>query len=293
MEGEYNKHLPSIKTQHYTFHLNVKKTINGELITYSIIVGNKQNPCLEVLVSDFAPGQPINSRKLDWINTAHLAKVKSLEECVEDAVSNDYYTDHSIGKELLDYIIQLLKRVSRIKYLTLTDESQIPCNRKDPFDQLDLLLYSVAMYGETWYEKYYNAYMKKPSDYERYKREVKHYMSPEFKLTYDFETFYQYIMNMKNPFTTTIIKPQYETVKVYYDSSDTFPGFFKKLNTLIQRKDKCRFYKTWLTAFITSNIYISREWVIDIQSKRETRGGTYKLRQIKKRRKTQKTKYPN
>lgn len=285
---EYNVHLPPVKTQHYTFHLHIRKTIHKEITTYIILVGDEQRPCLEVLLHNFTPGYEINSRRLDSINTAHLANVKSLEECVEDAVSNDYYAEHSIGKELLDYIIQLLKRVSHIKHLTLSDQSQIPCNRKDPFDQLDLLLYSVAMYGETWYERFYNAYMKKPSDYERYKREVAHYISPEFKRTYDFETFYQYIMNMKNPFTTKIIDPQYETVKAYYDSSDTFPKFFKKLNTIIPRKDKCRFYNTWLTTFISTNVHISRDWVIDLYSTKIKRGGTRSLR--KRVRKTVKRK---
>ncbi len=292
MESEYNKHLPSIKTQHYTFHLNVKKTINGELITYSIIVGNKLNPCLEVLVSDFAPGQPINSRKIDWINTAHLAKVKSLEECVEDEITNEYFAEHSVGKELLDYIIGLLGRVSRVKHLTLNDESHIPCNRKDPFDQLDLLIYSIAMYGKTWYERNYNARPKHNMDYIQYKDCINKYISPEFKLKYDFDEFYQRIMVMHNPYVSTIINPQLTAVKTLYETTKTFPEFFNALKTYVPRKDKCRFFNTWLTAFISSVIKpLPRYWVIDIQPKRETRGGTYKLRQIRKRRKTQKSKY--
>lgn len=60
-----------------------------------------------------------------------------------------------------------------------------------------------------------------------------------------------------------------DSYRKLYNSSDTFPEFFVKLNRNIDKQNRCRFFKTWLYYFISSQILIEHTWYIDLFPKIE------------------------
>ena len=50
-----------------------------------------------------------------------------------------------------------------------------------------------------------------------------------------------------------------------YDTSDTFPIFFKKISKDILEENKCKFFKDWLESFVSEYIHIQREWLIPLK----------------------------
>lgn len=254
------------KTPHYSFQMEIiqnKKTVYN---SYYFIVGNKQSPCLEGSIN--LETTTNNERYKQYENTASLDKIDALTECSLEDTSTEYQNNYSFGRELLDTIIFFINsQFPQIKTIKLTDMSFIPCNRNQN-DILDLLSYSIALYGQTWYEKNANAYIKPNEKYELYRNQVKKYMDKKTKTDMDFEYFYNIILN-KNMYAKELVNENYENYENIFKESETFPDFFSKINKLIKKEEKCRFFKSWLYDFIESQILIERTWYIDLFPKVE------------------------
>ena len=251
----YNRHMSYIvKTPNYKFVLNVTETM-APVHAKKYIVGDTKTPCLEASV--YMPD--IDPSLLKFISNASLYKIDALERC---ALEEPESGNHSFGTELLFAFINIVKaNHPYVKTITLSDSSYIPCNRSS-HDTLDLLTYSIALYGKTWYESKVGAYLESPKDQERYDREIKEYMSEETKSQTNFEELWKSIM--KNDFAVQTMYPEFSRYKDMYDSSKTFSAFFISLNTHIPEDQKCRFYKDWLEGFIDSRIVIKRNWKFNI-----------------------------
>lgn len=254
------------KTPHYSFQMEIMQNKKTVYNSYYFIVGDKQRPCLEGSIN--LETTTNNERYKQYENIALLDKIDALTECSLEDTSTEYQNKYSFGRELLDTILFFINsQFPQVKNIKLTDMSFIPCNRNQN-DILDLLSYSIALYGQTWYEKNANAYIKPNEKYEMYRNQVKKYMDKKIKTDMDFEYFYNIILN-KNMYAKEFVNKNYENYENIFKESDTFPEFFSKINKLIKKEEKCRFFKSWLYDFIESHILIERTWYIDLYPKIE------------------------
>jgi hypothetical protein len=255
--------LLQLTTEHYTF--TAKRTIradsNGTPILYYYEVGESTNPCLSLFIylQTYTSINPYYD-----ISTVKLGNIKALDSCNENEVSENTYIDHSFGTELLNEILKHIQTTyPYIRYISLNDTSYIPCNRKLN-DELDLLTYSIALYGKTWYERRFNAYLKNKNAQQRYVDTIKNYSSPEFKQTFDFNTFLNTHLMNTSEYTYEFVKKNYSMLEDIFNSSNTFPDFFLGIQKYIPRDKKCVFYKFWLEEFITKYVKYEREWTFTL-----------------------------
>lgn len=255
-----------VSTGHYV--VSIEKTLRidfqGSPVSWHYLIGSKQRPCLSLSFYVKEMGEKYGTK---FIETANLNNIEALDECIENEVSDENQEKYSFGRELLHWVIHHLQHsYSYIKHIKISDNSYIPCNRK-VLDMVDLLTYSIAHYGKTWYEQHYNAYLIPEEKMNLYKEQIAAYSSPEFKSKYDWNTFLNTYATTSTEFAFNLIKANYDDWEVIYTAAKTFPDFFLSLREHIPKKDKCMFYKSWLEAFIKDIINIHREWIIDISVK--------------------------
>jgi hypothetical protein len=254
------------KTPHYSFQMEIMQNKKTVYNSYYFIVGDKQRPCLEGSINLETTSN--NERYKQYENIASLDKIDALTECSLEDTSTEYQNKYSFGRELLDTILFFINsQFPQVKNIKLTDMSFIPCNRNTN-DILDLLSYSIALYGQTWYEKNANAYIKPNEKYELYRNQVKNYMDKKTKTDMNFEYFYNIILN-KNMYAKELVNENYEIYENMFKESQSFPDFFSKINKLIKKEEKCRFFKSWLYDFIASHVMVERTWYIDLYPKIE------------------------
>ena len=269
MEEKYSNSI--IKTEHYSFVLQTTEEFTP-LHQIKYIVGNEKKPCLEAYIL-----LPDNERlhELGFTNTAKLAKIDAILECSREDITDNYLEKYSFGNELLQYIIELISsKYPHIKHISLNDTSHIPCNRKTQ-DELDLLTYSIAKYGKTWYESKMNVHLQSKTLQSRYNNDIKQYMSKEFKSSKSFNDMFNRIQ--ENNFALKFISQDLDKYEKLYEVSETFPDFFSVLSNLVPRNDRCRFFKDWLEAFIKEYIHVESYWIYDIPNRIKL-GGSNKRR---------------
>ena len=262
---ESNPTFLQITTPHYKYELTIHET-NKTLQKYTFIVGDKDKPCLEGSIT--LKNNTNNNRFNSLVNTAKLVKIDALQECSLDDITDEYMATHSFGKELIDSIIFFINsQFPSIKTVSLNDTSYIPCIR-DSAETLDLLTYSIALYGKTWYEDKINAYIKPKEKYSEYRKQVEIYASKERKKQLNFIDIYKMIQNERE-LTNSIFDKNYKEFEEIFNHASTLPEFFRGISKKIDRSQKCRFFKDWLEQFINSQINIDRTWYFDLFPKIE------------------------
>ena len=269
-----------IETKHYKFTVHVTNRFYNDIhVSKHYLVGKEAKPCMSL---SFYTPESISIFSKDIVSTANLNNIESLRECIDNEITNTNMRSHSFGNELLQWIYTHLrdtyKHITKIK---LDDESYIPCNRIVN-DTLDLMTYSIAHYKESWYEKNYKAYLLPETAHKKYRDAVEKYSSKEFKDTVSWDKFYMVHFQSSTEFAYKKVSDEIEKYKNMYESSLTFPDFFKALTETLPYTDKCKFYKAWLQQFINSVIPISRRWYITIQQS----GGRMKKQTKRKNRRT-------
>jgi len=256
------------KTPHYQFNMTVTET-NEVHRRYMFLVGDENDPCLEGNI--ILENRTKNNRYDATANTATLIKINALQECSLEDITNDYMAKYSFGTELLNSIAFFINsQFPMIQTVSLNDRSYIPCN--NPYmNTLDLLTYSIALYGKTWYEMKINAYLIPESTYANYRKQVDTYTSQETKQKLDFTDIYNCISKASN-FTREIFDKHSADFKTMFQNSKTLPEFFQMISKKIERNDKCRFFKDWLERFIESYVMIHRVWYFDLFPKIEVIG---------------------
>jgi len=246
-----------IHTEHFTFDLLVKDNyFRGTHFSQYLELGKKEKPCLSLTIPT---AESIEIRRYENYNIAGLSNIESLYECVI-GMSYNNFKKHSFGKELLNWTIEYIRtKFPHIEFLELTDESAIPCNREIN-DKLDLLSYSIALYGKTWYELKFNAIIQNKEKYDIYRREVESYISAKMV---DWDTFS--LNKMNNQYVREALIANEEIYKTMYESSKTYPEFFNKVSKYVG-DNKCKFFKGWLQNFIEAYVNISKRWAIPIRS---------------------------
>ena len=251
-----------VKTDYYSFTMEIKESNSPH--TYYFTIGEKKKPCLKFSV--LMPDVPIEFKH--EIHIVQLGQVEALEECSENDIHDNYMDIHSMGKELMNIVIHTLKRhFPHVIYIQLSDKSYIPC-RREWNETLDLLTYSIALYGKTWYEKTYKAVFEPKDLFIQYRNTIKEYMSSEYKIKSPFETVLKYLVTYPNEYAKNLIYSDMDKYKNMYTSSDTFPVFFRSLVNNVPKKDKCKLFKSWLEAFIYDRIpNIPRKWIFRVNNK--------------------------
>lgn len=248
---------------HFTFKATktLRYTRDGEPFTWHFLVGNVSKPCVSLFFYLSSAKKIVGS---ELIKTANLNNIEALYSCIENEISKDNLETYSLGQELVNTIIQYLQiHQPHITKLKINDASYIPCNRNTN-EILDLLTYSIAHYGKTWYERYYKAYLPSEQRQRNYLSEIKKYTSADFKSSISWETFLnKYIMSCSD-YTNDFINEHYDTLKIIYSNSNTFPIFFINLTDQIPKHKKCVFYKYWLEQFIASCVHFDRDWIIPL-----------------------------
>jgi len=247
-------------TPHYKFNCVVREEYYP-LHKLHLLVGDEKEPCVDcVIVLENTSG---NDRQDRFAYTANLNKIDALLECSLDDITDDYMAAHSFGTELLDAIVFFINAYTpQIRSVSLDDTSYMPCIREAK-DTLDLLTYSVALYGKTWYEKKLNAYITPLSKYEEYRKQVDAYMSEETKLHTDYSDIYGFV-STASTFTIDIFNENEKVFKKLFNDSKTLPEFFRAISTKVNRTEKCRFFKYWLERIIQQYVKIERTWVFDL-----------------------------
>ena len=252
-------------TPHYKFDMHVKETLN-RLRTFSFRVGDLAKPCLDgvITLENLTKNDRLNGMK----NTATLGQIEALMECSLDEITAEYMEQYSFGSELLDAILFFIhQQFETIDRVRLTDTSYIPCIR-DASETLDLLTYSIALYGKTWYEQKKNAHLEPVEKHMRYRQQVEEYMSVDKKTNMTWDEMH-HLMQIGTNYTKDMLEHHDAEYKSMFNGSPTLPDFFKTLSKTIPRKDKCKFFKKWLENFIMAHVMIERIWYIDLYPKME------------------------
>jgi hypothetical protein len=209
------------------------------------------------------PSSNERMRSFGFGETAHIDRIDAIVECAREQLTDDYLEKYSMGQEMLKAIIDYIKvKYTHIKHISLNDKSYMPCDRTSGIT-LDLLSYSIAKYGKTWYEMNFNAY---PRRSKQYTKEIQYYISPKAKDQLSFTSLLQQII-LRNNFAETILFTEIDKYITMYETSKTFPDFFKAISNDIPRVDRCNFFKGWLEVFIQSYVNYDRDWIIDVGQK--------------------------
>lgn len=264
------KHLAN--PEYYRFEIDIRKEVAGPLNRYILKVGSDEQPCLHAIIP-LKPDRNNNiERFYNFIKYATLPNIDALHECLYEDVSEEYFRKHSFGKEMLQSVIRIIKNISEFKHIThiqLTDKSYIPCNRALN-DTLDLITYSIALYGQTWYESNFSAIQYPEMNETRvkllkdYDEAIKEYTSTITKEALLFNELYVYI-SVKNEYATKHVTDNLAKIQKMYDDAKILPEFFITLSKSLEPTNKCRFFKTWLEHFIAERIPINRTWYIPIK----------------------------
>ena len=253
-----------LHTKSTTFDMEITTRFykDGTPISKHFLIGNTDNLCLSLNL------QTIESKEIfgeKLIAIANLNNIEKYYECILHTITEDEFENTQFTKEMLlrvfDYIRENYPHVKTIKF---NDKSYIPCDRKKN-DTVDLLTYSIALYGKTWYENNFNAYLPKIQA-KKYYEEIQKYMSKTTKKNMSWINFSKEIFMKASENAYNIFMKNEDKFRYIYDNSATFPDFFKTISKLIDREQKCSFFKYWMEQFIYSQIRIEREWFIDLHT---------------------------
>lgn len=270
-------------TPHYEFELRVSEQKTG-MHTFHFMTGNEKQPCIEGFVT--LENRTKNERMNTMQYTAKLMKIEALQECSLRDINENYMERYSFGKEAVESILFFIhSQFEMITSITLNDTSYIPCIRGSTLDNtLDLLTYSIALRGKTWYEDKLNAYLSPKHKHDTYRSQVDVYTSPDTKNNYTWIELYSMMMR-GNIYTQQMTEQHYAYFEKTFIESKTLPEFFRGISHVIPRESKCRFFKVWLEDLIRKYITIEREWTIDLYPRITvlSSGGSQKRRKTQKR----------
>lgn len=245
----------AMTTPHYKFRLKVSD-IDDPVHIRRFDIGDAKGICLEasLIMPDADERFAIDA------HICTVSKLDTLDSCLLEPSDSET----SLGTELILGFISILKaNYPHITQLSLRDSSFIPCDRSLG-ETLDLLTYSIALYGKTWYEQVLGAHVQNAAEFRRYRDAIAVYMSPAAKRDWVWEQFWAMIAG-KNRFANEKIRENVDGFKRIFDEATTWPECIKRMKNAVEKSDKCKFFKTWLEQFIYSHVPEKRDWVVDIE----------------------------
>ena len=281
-----NPFTVTVQRDHFRFDMKITESSDSAFTSYTFEVesGDETKPCLKLYVRIPAAD---DERMRNVSTIASLLNVEALLECLLDDINENYMRTYHFGDELLATVNYILKRFfPHVKSVELYDASYLPCNRTFN-DVLDLLTYSIAIYGKTWYETKLGAYSKNPRIRELYKQQIAKYVSERFKSSINVDDFLFRITASSNTFAREKLNTYRSQIESMYTDAPTFPAFFQSLrdSDIVPRAEKCKFFKGWLETFIGECVpNIDRNWQYDLYPLTRLRGSTRRRRRSRDRR---------
>lgn len=264
------------RTEHYVFkiHIQFRCTERGCTTVHMYAGPSPRFGCFSLMLP-FAMKNNYETTE----NVAHLCNLKRIRDCLHEQVTDEIWEKHSFAIEAMNRMIEILQfQFPYIKFITLEDDSQLECSA-NPLDKLDLLYYSVALYGKTWYEKQFDAYFIPKDLFISYKCNVRKFQAPETKRETSFEEIETFIKTKGSDEAYKLLNENHEHFKHLYNESNTFSEFFAKINNVLSRDKKCFMYKGWIKYFVMKFIgEIKRQWVINVY---KFKGGRRRARKNK------------
>jgi hypothetical protein len=254
-----------INTGKYNFKI-IENTINynNKIFSKTFKLGGDYEDCINISYI-YKNGNPVE------------AKIPHLLYEPECAVGT------YLGKGESERMIKTLLRYTSNKIPIITkfyfdDMSHIDCLEKNMTTMpprknkkpLKLSLLSIAYNSKTWYEKHFNATMEDNEKYLKYRKAVDFLEQETVK-----EPFERFIEIARPP------KEQIEYLKELYTPAKTYRDFFNN----IPFKDRCLILLPWLEHFMMHylrNIYSDNNWVIDVTTMDNMKGGRNKTRKTKR-----------
>ena len=237
-----NKQIEYFKTNKNIFKVN----INKDNSMYTIKIGGKHfGDCINISIKTTDQGEPTQVK---------IGHIQSELECGVRSVMND--TVHFVSAAL-QYCKQ---RFPGIQQFEFDDMSRIDCGttkNKEPPRHLEkpfsLAHFSLAKYGQTWYEQKFGARMLNTQVYTIYRNNAQKLFQP-IQMTFNEFT--------KMSFMTT---NQEHEIEKYFSPLKTWVEFF----TSIPKTKHCNILFNWLESFIEKLLhgsYNPKSWIISIEN---------------------------
>ena len=224
-----------IKNQFKLISSDKKEYILTEYITtdtISIYIGGKTKYCIQGQL--YKKDSPF-SRILD-VTEGILLHLYYDKECdLTDTFERNTDT-HKLLQILISYIKHNYPYITKLKF---NDASTRTC---DNGSTVDLSIMSFLIYGKTWYERHFNAYLDE-KDREPFIRAVTDYNTKKQKIDWGM---------MKSYILTDFPLPENQMEKLY-NNSPLWQDFFYGINKQIGISGFCMFISPWIHGFINPN----------------------------------------
>lgn len=235
---------PVINKEKHTVTKEIIKMPNGtqflaalyeSIDTITIYFGGETTYCVEIQVNK--EGSIFSRLPTFDLSEGILTQVYYNEAC---AVNRPFM--RGIDTQTL---IRVAIHYTNTKYpyitkLMLNDKSYREC---DNSKTIDLAYSEYLLHGKTWYMRNFDAVFKNPANAILFETESKKFQSM-MKNTITWEMMYV-IMNY-----TDILPPL--QLKEYFDTSDTWQQFFRKIRDVIGAGEFCEFLVPWFKQFLTT-----------------------------------------
>lgn len=183
---------------------------------------------------------PNKKRTENEKNTANL-HWNNYDNNGPNTIIDDDTVNHNELKHLLSSIIEYIRmKFEYINILYLQDSGYFEFNmygQEGSINWKQYLYYNIAIFGETWFERYFNAsfYLEK---YYEHKEHL--FTDPSKYLSWN-EFKYGYIMPNETQ----------DFLQVYYESSQTMREFFLKIRKNHSPIETCKIIGQWIQGYIS------------------------------------------
>ena len=253
--GSKFKYIAIIKT------LTLK---NGKPYAASLDLGGIKRGCISISVK--VPDPTNEDERYRIINGCEVAYVNWIGYAEECSTTSDMPSGEGT-RHMIRTAMSIIKQVFHwIKRFRLSDASRVYCNEKH--NAVSLADVQLSLHGQTYYERYFHAYLEFEPVWADYIDRVKALMTCPMD---PFELFCRVCCVPMGEIEAYIEGP--------YRSSTTYPEFFKNLHAkcaidhiIDPNKKYCFVTLEWLGPFLTSkltNRYASMEWLIEFDKIRK------------------------
>lgn len=234
-----------VKVGRYTYYIRIvpEKDMYGNIIEYAMDLGDRKRGCVSLRIPTLAsslPGQlDANQAVLKYVQFDPMCSVNSDRDLI-----SGFGTKHMLKTAL--YFAKTLCPNTDIQSFRFMDVSHKLCT--DGIS-IDLPYLMIALYGKTYYEKYYFAELNEPSDDEQYKTALLGLKSSP-KETLPFESFVSKCL---------LTEEQATSLQPLYESAETFTAFFQSIRENYP-DTICRMMSGWINRFIVKWLFSGKDF---------------------------------
>ncbi len=236
----------------YTYYIRImpEKNRHGDITWYAIDVGGTKRGCVSIRI-------PTMAAVIPGVFDAKQGVLKYVKYDAMCSVNKDRDFTSGFGtKHMLKTALYFAKELcpdTDIQSFRFIDTS-----RKDCLDGavVDLPYFMIALYGKTYYEKYYYARLKDDRDVEKYKHALARLnLTPRETIPFD-EFDKKFELN----------DHQANTLQPLYDAADSFTAFFQSIRQKYP-STICQLVQRWVNKFVVMWLFSNddlteRVWII-------------------------------